>query len=383
MESRKTRREIGSAGRATDRNRPHFLLLEPYYGGSHRSFLEGLRKHVPFAFTLISLPARKWKMRMQLAAPWLATRIRELAASGARYDGILCSSFLDGAMLKTLLCRDNIHLPLLVYFHENQFAYPDLFSGPSRYQFTALNFTTALAADRLAFNSEYNRDTFFAGIAKYLKKATDMDLLHLLEELRTRTTVLYPGLDFQPFDWQDRQSRKSSDTAPVVVWNHRWEHDKDPSSFFSALCALAGRDVDFRLIVLGQSFSRQPPVFDQARTRLQGKILHFGYAGRRDDYARLLCRGDIVVSTARHEFFGMAVLEAVRCGCVPVVPDRLAYRELFPEKYRYKDETFMRILNKRLRDAQPLTSRVSRMLTEKYSWPRQAPAYAAWLTSVL
>jgi hypothetical protein len=35
------------------------LVLEPYYGGSHKTFLDGLQAHMPFDFMLLTLPARK------------------------------------------------------------------------------------------------------------------------------------------------------------------------------------------------------------------------------------------------------------------------------------------------------------------------------------
>ena len=41
-----------------------------------------------------------------------------------------------------------------------------------------------------------------------------------------------------------------------------------------------------------------------------------------------------MLSTARHEFFGMAVVEAMQCGCLPWLPDRLSYPELLPESAR-------------------------------------------------
>jgi glycosyltransferase involved in cell wall biosynthesis len=359
---------------------PHFLLLEPYYGGSHRSFIEGMCSHVPFEFTLISLPARKWKMRMQLAAPWFAEKIIEHVRSGARFDGILCSTFLDAALLRTMLCRENLHLPLLVYFHENQFAYPNQVTGPATYQFSALNFTTAVAADRIAFNSRYNHETFFNGVNAYLKKATDMNITYLNKALLSKSQVLYPGIDYGPAAFN---TKKGHGAVPVIVWNHRWEHDKDPETFFKALYKLSDQGVVFRLIVLGQSFERQPEVFSQAGERLKKHILHFGYVEDRKEYIHLLQQGDIVVSMARHEFFGMAVLEAVRCGCYPVVPDRLAYCELFPRPYRYEEGGLLRYLHGLLGQFRPLTREESLGLSEKYAWNAMAGEYEKWMSSLV
>ena len=42
------------------------LVLEPYYGGSHKAFLKGLSR-LPYTFDFMTLPARKWKWRMRLA----------------------------------------------------------------------------------------------------------------------------------------------------------------------------------------------------------------------------------------------------------------------------------------------------------------------------
>jgi glycosyltransferase involved in cell wall biosynthesis len=44
-----------------------------------------------------------------------------------------------------------------------------------------------------------------------------------------------------------------------------------------------------------------------------------------------------VVSCAKQETFGTAMLEATALGAVPVVPDRLAYPEMYSDEYRYEN----------------------------------------------
>lgn len=73
------------------------------------------------------------------------------------------------------------------------------------------------------------------------------------------------------------------------------------------------------------------------------------------DYFWLLGNSKIVVSCAREETFGLAVAEAVEMGCVPVVPDRYAYVELYPEEFRYRSFQELRdkILDILSRDERP------------------------------
>ena len=71
-----------------------------------------------------------------------------------------------------------------------------------------------------------------------------------------------------------------------------------------------------------------------ARDWLAPRAIWWGYAPDAASYGGLLHQADIVVSTALQEFFGIAVLEAMYCGCVPVLPHRLAYPELLPETLR-------------------------------------------------
>jgi glycosyltransferase involved in cell wall biosynthesis len=353
------------------------LVLEPYYGGSHRAFIEGLMG-LPFEFVLMSLPARRWKWRMRLSAEHFSGRLME--GRDRDFHCILCSSFVDVAALRGLGPAWVREVPVLTYFHENQFAYPVQVLDERDLHFGLTNLTTALASDGLAFNSGYNLSSFLEGVKGLMNHARDMELGDPTETIGAKAVILPPGVDFSAIDRAVDSDRTG---PPVILWSHRWEHDKDPEQFFETLYQLDAEGLEFSLVVLGQAFKRRPAVFAEAKERLKRRILHFGYARSRMDYARWLKRSDIVVSTARHEFFGISVLEAARAGCRPLLPRRLSYPEIFPAGFMYEEGD----LNRRLREALIMNARLTTeealRLTGPYSWDTLGPAYEKWIRGFL
>lgn len=352
------------------------LVIEPYYGGSHKQFLQQLQEQLDLSCSYLTLPARKWMWRMRLAAPWVAARLSSDMATD--FDAVLCSTFVDVATLRGLAPAWFNKLPILTYFHENQFAYPVRFKRDRDIQFGLTNYLTALASDRLGFNSQFNLNSFVAGCRDMEKRAPDVTLAGTASIL-AKSSVLWPGLDFRPLD---DLSTPSALQGPVVVWNHRWEHDKNPELFFQTLYQLADEGVAFQLIVMGQSFSRQPAIFAEAQQRLRERIIHFGYVPERADYFRLLKKGTVVISTANHEFYGISVLEAVRAGCRPLLPRRLSYPELFDDQYLYSenDDLVARLRTLLATATCPLEPQLRVELTEKYSWSVLRREYEKWLT---
>ena len=350
----------------------HVLVLEPYYGGSHKSFLSGLRQ-LPFTFSFMTLPARKWKWRMRLAAPYYA---RKLHNTGMRADRILCSTFVDVAAFRGLAPSWVNDVPLLTYFHENQFAYPLQVDDERDFHFALTNMTTALASDCLAFNSEYNLKSFLHGIEKLHKNSYDLKLDNPCNAVRGKSGVIAPGIDFSVIDTVEEPDSRGS---PVILWNHRWEHDKNPDLFFNTLFDLDSRGIDYRLVVLGESFKEHPGVFDKAREKLAHRTLHFGYVKSRREYAKWLKQGDIVVSTAGHEFFGISVIEAVRAGCRPLLPKRLSYPELFPEEFLYDENAFAHRLKEEVLKRKGVSVNQIKKLTERFSWDTLSPVYREWI----
>jgi len=348
------------------------LVIEPYYGGSHKFFLDGL-KRLPFEFVYMTLPAYKWKWRMRLSAPYFATELRKV---NRRFDRILCSSFVDVATFRGLAPRWVRDVPLLTYYHENQFAYPARVGRERDVHFALTNMTTALASDSLAFNSEYNLLSFLKGLSDLLKISDDLRLERPVETIRKKSKIIPPGIDFSAIDSADNDT---DGDAPVVLWNHRWEHDKNPVPFFNALFDLDREGLDFGILLLGESFRGCPPIFREAKDRLSDRIICEGYVEDRDEYARMLRKGSIAVSTAIHEFFGIAMIESTRAGCIPLLPSRLSYPELFPAEFLYEERDLLERLRMEIVRRKRLSAERARELTERFSWEALADDYAAWI----
>jgi len=355
------------------------LVVEPYWGGSHRLFIEGLIANTDASYFLLTLPARSWKGKMQLSAAWCVAELEKIPADQRVFDLVLCSTFVDLSVFRAVLSRKKwwqLQTPFYLYFHENQVAYPSRMAGTDGHQFALINFNSALASDSIAFNSEYNRRTFLAGCRRYLQKMQELDLDWTVAEIQRKSRILYPPVEFSHIDLA---STKRPVDVPVVVWNHRWEHDKGVSTFFLILNELKNAGVDFRLLLLGQAHPDAADYQRDMRRAFADKIVHYGYVSSPIEYHQLLGRGDIVVSTATHEFFGIAVAEAVRAGCVPVLPDDLAYRELYPREYLYKEGQCLAMLISRLREKKRLQQCEAVKLTAGFSWQVLRGDYERWL----
>jgi glycosyltransferase involved in cell wall biosynthesis len=300
-------------------------LVEPYHTGSHKAWAEGFQAHSRHAVRLLTLPGRFWKWRMQGGAVTLARKAQTLCE---RPDLILASDMLNIPVFLAFGGERLARVPVALYFHENQLTYP-LQPGEKRdLHYGFINFVSALRADAVLFNSAYHQAAFFDELPRLLKRFPDFNELWAVDTLRARSRVLPFGLDLARFD--AHQPEQPPAGRPLILWNHRWEYDKDPGTFFQATYTLIDEGLDFGLILLGESFRNKRAEFLEARQRLADRLTHFGYAEDAATYARLLWQADVVVSTALHEFFGAAIVEACYCGCFPILPRRLSYPELIP-----------------------------------------------------
>ena len=307
------------------------LALEPYYDGSHKAFIDGWIASSSHEFELITAPGHSWKWRMRHCPVTFAQQACEIWQT-FKWDAIFTCDMLSLAEFCGLI-PPKMRAPAVIYFHENQFTYPGRHSDPRDIHFGLTNMTSALSADQVWFNSDYHRQDFLAGLDKMLAKMPRPNMRDQVQKIAQKSFVQYPGIKAQPAD-----SQTKSDREPLrIIWSARWEHDKNPADFFDAIRQLKNAGVRFQLGVLGQSFRDVPECFPRAREEFSAEIKYWGYQKSRADYQAVLNWADVAVSTAAHEFFGISMVESALANARPVVPDRLAYPELFPQQYRYEN----------------------------------------------
>ncbi|MCG8348028.1 MAG: DUF3524 domain-containing protein [Chloroflexales bacterium] len=385
------------------------LYLDPYHGGSHAAVATGYAAHSRHHITLLSLPtAGGWRWRMRGAAVSLARLARDQSNAP---DLIFTTDMLDLATFKALYLSRRLDEPsavtgkacapppIAVYFHENQLTYP-LPSGRARdLSFAWTNYTSALLADAVLFNSEFHRRSFLDALPSLLQRYHDYRELETIDIIAAKSQVLAPGIDLARHDVfaeQDEDSRsnlqapqslKTHHLAPVILWNSRWDYDKQPALFFAALETLEARGAEFRLIVAGEQVDPNDSAFVAAHERWAQRIIHWGYAADPALYSRLLHQADIVVSTAIQEFFGISIIEALYCGCIPILPRRLTYPDLLPAEqhadclYETFDELVERIAAALARCAE-LRQRNWRSIAAPYDWSKLGARFDAVLEQI-
>lgn len=88
------------------------------------------------------------------------------------------------------------------------------------------------------------------------------------------------------------------------------------------------------------------------------------------DYYQLLQKSKVVFSASKQETFGIGTVEAMCLRCIPIVPDRLSYVELYDREFRYKTDNEMIIkVNNFLQGY--YNSRIQRLLNkniQKIKW---------------
>lgn len=311
----------------------------------------------------------------------LAEQARQLLATEAPPAAILATDMLNLPVWLGLLRGElPADVPVSLYMHENQLTYPPRADEKPDLTYAMTNWLSQLAADRVIFNSDYHRRSWFDALPALLQHFPDYTHREQIEAVRQRSVVLPVGIRCDAIDEARSGVGERGEEPPLILWNQRWEYDKRPDRFFRLLYRLAEAGIAFRLAVAGESFRRQPLEFAEARQRLASRIVHWGYVASAQAYRELLSRADLVISTADHEFFGISILEAMAGGAFPLLPNRLSYPELIPTElhlaclYEDEDDLYAKAAH-RLRHPHPAPFALRAYVRAHFDWPVVAARY--------
>lgn len=350
------------------------VLIEPYYTGSHAAWADGLARFSNHDIEVMKLSGAHWKWRMHGGAVTMARRFMDRSRMP---DVILATDMLDLTTFLGLTRHRAGGIPVAVYFHENQLTYPwsskdrDRVRNSDRH-YGFINFTSALAADHVFFNSYYHMNSFLSALPKFLSHFPDHQEATSVEQIAARSSVLPLGMNLW---WLDKAKEPRHD-KPLILWNHRWEYDKNPTDFFAALEALAAQGRDFDVVVAGEQFDVVPGSITAGIERLGNRVIHSGFLADRAEYAKWLWRADLLPVTSNQDFFGAAVVEAIYCDCFPLLPRRLAYPELVNAECFYDDfDHLVERLDDAIRNIDQIRGTSLRDDVARFDWNEIASEY--------
>lgn len=154
------------------------------------------------------------------------------------------------------------------------------------------------ACDYLYFGTDFHKNMFLKNLKiskKYHKKAVRSG---------------QPSIKFAQscFDYGFKNDQRDN----IIVFPHRLNSDKQPE-IFRDLMTQPGTE-DWKYVVTQDSnFTKQ-------------------------EYYNVLAQSKIVFSCSLHENLGIGQMEGALCGCVPVMPDRSAYTEMYDPIFKYPSE---------------------------------------------
>ena len=319
--------------------RKRLLLLSAYDAPSHAYWRHQLRNQLTeFEWTELCLPPRyfSWRIRGN-AMQWASTQSACLTRD---YDLVLATSMVDLASLRGLVPK-LATVPTLLYFHENQFAYPAGHQRHDNIEPKIVPLYAALCADAVVFNSAFNRDTCREGVRQLAKR--------LPEGLPARVFAKLDAAEVLPVPLASagnncpNQAALATDSPMEIVWNHRWEYDKGIELLAHIIEQVKEARIRFRFHIVGQQFSQRPEAFEAIDRHLDEISAFFdmprgsfGYIEDEDQYQTLLASCHVALSTAKHDFQGLSVQQACLAGCQAAVPNALVYPEYVPPQFRYK-----------------------------------------------
>ncbi|XP_059022755.1 glycosyltransferase-like domain-containing protein 1 isoform X5 [Mustela lutreola] len=314
------------------------LIIEAFYGGSHKQLVDLLQEELEDC-VLYTLPAKKWHWRARTSALYFSQNV----PVSEQYRILFASSVLNLTELVALR-PDLGKLKKILYFHENQLVYPVKKYQERDFQYGYNQILSCLVADVVVFNSVFNMESFLTSIGKFMKLIPDHRPKDLESIIRPKCQVLYFPIRFPDVN---RFMPKHKTAHLQKILSLKGNGGTTPSMALpfqqeqkSSEILLKNSDSEFRpgnvapQENLGSSLTQESDwrmcnLSDNSSSHRQENAQNVTFdprdiLGGTDDPQRPL-----------HIVWPHRWLEAVYCGCYPLCPKDLVYPEIFPAEYLY------------------------------------------------
>ncbi|XP_044834218.1 glycosyltransferase-like domain-containing protein 1 isoform X3 [Mauremys mutica] len=336
------------------------LLIEAFYGGSHKQLADLLQEEIEEC-VLYTLPAKKWHWRARTAALYFMQTV----PANANYRILFASSVLN--LTELIALRPDLgKLKKVLYFHENQLAYPVQKYQERDFQYGYNQILSCLVADIVVFNSAFNMESFLTSIGKFLKLIPDHRPKDLEKIIRPKCQVLHFPIRFPdvsrfmpehklahlekitgvrgngdtylfrclPFQQKYRATKslmKNSSSSP----------ESGLCEAQSGLCTTQGERLQYPLTSLEKLNKSEASESTNQEVPCQEDKQHVTF-----NPCNLLSGTDYQ-QRPLHIVWPHRWIEAVYCGCYPLCPNALVYPEIFPAEYLYStpEQLFKRLQN--------------------------------------
>ncbi len=133
---------------------------------------------------------------------------------------------------------------------------------------------------------------------------------------------------FYPVNKQTTGFKKNTKDGPVFLWAGRLDKNKDPvtvvNAFFRFLPGCPQATL-YMIYQTGELLKEIEMLLKESNFKnniiLLGKILH-------EDMLHWFNRSDFFISGSHFEVFGAAVVEAMSCGCIPIITDIPSFQKI-------------------------------------------------------
>lgn len=325
----------------------NICLIEGYASGSHLYFAECLKEELKRQYSwdlsIVSTPGRHWRTRLQKGHGLLVEKLKEKLATKEipSPELFIVTSLTDTAAFRGLLPRELSKVPIIQYMHENQMSYPlnpnnqglETAKILQKNVIPGYHLNQLLGSDLMVFNSDFHRRDFFEHLDGFLSDHGEKELKKKVHSLKSQAKVLPIGLPFP-----SRELTPFSKRPKRLLWNHRWEYDKNPEFFSSQIQKLLKENGDWQLSLLGENKEGHKSLvcFDELKAQFPDHITHFGHLKNRTEYYQAISECRLLPVTSHHDFLGLAIIEAMIFGVIPLLPKRLVYPELVPQELHHK-----------------------------------------------